>query len=193
MTADDFTPDDVWQREKRDQILAPGFYEIFSPGQYLFVDQSRMTKGERRATVDTFAHSPVDGKLRRFEEKIWRAPRVLDKFTNYPLETKSCTVSGRETDGWMLYSPASILLGAFCNREETALDVHLLDLPELKQWFWPRESHFKIHVHEHTLNHSEARLVPFNALPPGILLWRGIVRPLRSPVELWNAAWAQAA
>jgi hypothetical protein len=174
MTDDNWRDDDVWQRTIRDRILLPAFYRKYFD-DVVFVDQSRMTTAERHASVDTIARWRRTGKLVRIEEKIWRAPHTLQRFRNYPLETRSCTVSGHESTGWMAYSPADVLLGAFCNQNETELDVHLLDMPKLKAWFWPRVTDFKLHIHQHTRNRSEARLAPFGLVPPDIVTWRGTV------------------
>jgi hypothetical protein len=174
----DFQNEDDWQRGIRDRILLPAFYGKYSlDGHYVVVDQGAMaTLAEKRSAVDTLAVSRRTGKVVRIEEKINRAPKKRKAFRNYALETDSCTISGYESVGWMHYSTADLLLIAFANRKETELDVHLLDLPGLKEWFWPRIDQFEDFINPGTSNASKFRVVPFIAVPSTLLVWRGIVR-----------------
>ena len=138
-----FSTDDAWQKMKRDTILAPQFYgnnTIVPTGRYVFMDKGRLAKIlQRRMEVDTILQGK-DGAAVAIEEKIVRWPGY--RYPNYCLETKSCTVPGHESDGWMVYGQADYLLYCF-EQESGDLDCHLIDFQKLKAWFWPRESGFK--------------------------------------------------
>lgn len=158
----EFERDDKWQRGAREMFLRPFYARHFS--SFEFVD----------GDVDTIAVGRKTGKTYRIEEKLQRAPRRLERFGNYPLETMSCSVPGRERDGWMATSTADLLLFGFCNVGETTLDVHVLDMPALKAWFWPRVDMFRRCVNPQ-LNQSVAYMVPFGIVPREIRLYRTLL------------------
>jgi hypothetical protein len=160
-----FERDNAWQRKVRDLVLAPGFYGSYAQeGRYVFVDKGRLsTKLQREYAVDTIVQGK-DGAALCIEEKIVRWPAKGEPYTAYTLETDSCTVPGREKDGWMKYAQADFLLYAF--QWPDRLVVHLIDFPKLQAWFWPKAESFKATVTEQ-INHTRCRIVPFAALDSG--------------------------
>jgi hypothetical protein len=168
----DFARDDAWQRGVRDRLLAPFYAKRATGGRYVFIDKGKIaSKLQRLYAVDTILQGG-DGEAICVEEKIvrWPAKRGTP-YTAFSLETKSCTVPGREAPGWMWYGEADYLLYVF----ETAaggLDCHLIDFPKLQEWFWKCERDFPTFGPLATLNRSAGRVVPIESVRAAIPCWR---------------------
>ena len=171
MTA--FEKDNKWQREIRDRILVPGFYRRYSHnGRYVVLDKGRMaTLIQRRFAADTVAQGK-DGEAIFIEEKIARR-----SYTSFFLETESCTKPGHESDGWMKYGEADILLYAFAHTGEQLLDVYWIDFPRLKTWFWTTFEHYPYRpaCGGTTPNGTMGRVVPISDIDRAVGLSRWLV------------------
>lgn len=156
----DFAADLAYTRMMRDRFLAPYFYRKYSlDGRYVFIDKSACsTILQKEMAVDTIFQAAKDGASLCIEEKIERWPG--HKRSNFALETDSCTVKGKERQGWMHYAKADYLLYAFAYEGDTGLDVYLVDFPKLRAWFWNIPQRYPAHVMEHTLNHTRFEKVP---------------------------------
>jgi len=132
-----FQFDNAEQKRVRDLVLGPGFYGLHSrEGRYVYVDKGRLaTALQKRFAVDTIVQGR-HGAAACIEEKI-----VRGEYPALTLETMSCTVPGRESDGWMRYGQADYLLWAMC-RDDGNIMVHLFDFPKLQAAFWPAENEF---------------------------------------------------
>jgi len=161
----DFVRDNEWQREQRDNILVPGFYQRYAfDGRYVLIDKGRFANIlQRRFEVDTIMQAG-EGNAIALEEKIVRWPGYT--YTAYTLETESCTNPGHESEGWMRYGQADYLLYCFQN-EHDGLDCHLVDFPKLKAWFWERVETFPTFLMQ-TKNRSAGRKVPISAVQKAI-------------------------
>jgi hypothetical protein len=171
-----FVSDDMWQRGMRDRILAPGFYESYAvAGRYVFIDKGKLASQlQRQYAVDTILQGR-NGAAVCVEEKIVRWPKYrTEPYSAFALETRSCTVPGREKDGWMKYGEADYLLYCFANKSETALDCYLIDFPALKEWFWPRHESWPATVTEQ-INRSECRKVPIRDVEANVRVWPKLV------------------
>jgi|TARA_Y100000296_G_C5156354_1_gene249290 hypothetical protein len=158
----EFNKDNNWQRSQRDAILVPHFYKKHATdGRYVLLDKGRFADIiQKRLAADTIVQSR-DGAVVAIEEKIVRWP-VWDKpHFAFCLETDSCTVPGRESDGWMHYAKADYLLYCFQQRDKASLLCYLLDFQRLKDWFWPREEEFKVFQMDQ-INKTMGRLAPIN-------------------------------
>jgi len=155
----DYETDAAWSRRKRDEILVPQFYRSYCrDGRYVVIDNGVFSEIlQRRFAVDTVAQLP-DGGAAFIEEKITRWPGRT--YTDYALETHSCTRPGRAKEGWMNYGLADYLLYAF-EGADGSLDAHLIDFQRLRAWFAPREQSFPTFGPLATINASMGRLVPF--------------------------------
>lgn len=162
----DFATDNAWSRRKRDQILVPQFYRSYAQdGRYVLIDGGVLSEHlQRRFAVDTIAQLP-NGGAAFIEEKIlrWRGRT----YTDYALETHSCTHRGREKDGWMKYGLADYLLYAF-ECADGSLDAHLIDFQRLRAWFGPRERDFPLFGPLATINASMGRLVPITEVAANV-------------------------
>lgn len=154
-----FCEDNQWQREIRDRILAPNLYGKYSVGgRYVFLDRGGMASLlQKRHAVDTIMQRGA-GEAVCIEEKLTRWKGRA--YSNFFLETKSCTVPGHESDGWMVYGSADLLLYGFVQEGECSVLCYLIDFQQLKQWFWPRHETYPRYVMPNTTNHTEGRLVP---------------------------------
>ena len=165
----DFASDDAFQRAKRDELLLPGFYgEYACEGRYVVVDKGRLaTLLQQRYAIDTWVQGR-DGTCIAIEEKIvrWKGYRYHSFF----FETRSCTVPGFESDGWMVYGKADYLLYCF-TQADGGLECWLIEFPALQAWFWPRVEQFKLHVMDEK-NRSEGRLVPTMMVHRAVRTWR---------------------
>lgn len=164
-----FHNDDAWQRNMRDRVLAPGFYgEYALNGRYVFMDKGRFaTILQKRYAVDTVLQTK-NGSAVCIEEKIvrWKGKHL----TAFFLETRSCTVPGHESAGWMTYAEADYLLYCFA-QENDDLDCYLIDFPKLQEWFWQHEPEFSSHRMESD-NRTEGRLVPIDTVRANVQTWR---------------------
>ncbi len=152
-----FHTDDQWQKAVRDAVLGPGFYGPFSrDGRYVYIDKGRLaTILQKRYAVDTVVQRK-DGRATCVEEKIIRWPGY--EYRAVTLETKSCTVSGHESDGWMVYGKADWLNYVMC-QENGHLLLHIMDFPLLQAKFWDNVDQFRETVSEQH-NRTACRIVP---------------------------------
>lgn len=179
----DFERDNKWQRQVRNEILAPGFYGQYAvDGRYVVIDKGRLaTILQKRYAVDTIVQGR-DGSALCIEEKIVRWPGY--RYASFCLETKSCTVPGHESPGWMFYGEADFLL--YCFQTETGdLDCWLIDFPKLQEWFWPREDKFQAFQMQNTLNKTAGRKVPIADVHRCVPAWR---RQVTSDVRVKRTA-----
>ena len=156
MPRNDFHSDNDWQRDIRDRILVPLFYQVRTNGRFVLMDKGRLADFmQRRMAVDTILQGR-SGEAVGIEEKIVRWPGY--RYTAYCLETHSCTVPGHESPGWMTYAEADFLLYCF-QQADQSLECDLIDFPKLKTWFWPRETDFPLFQMQ-TRNRTRGRKVP---------------------------------
>jgi hypothetical protein len=160
-----FHRDNGWQRQMRDRILAPSFYDAYATkGRYVFLDKGKLaTEIQRMKAVDTIVQGRENIAV-CIEEKIVRWPKIRNEgYTAFTLETMSCTVPGREKAGWMKYGEADYLLYCFSDPTETALRCFLIDFPKLQTWFWTELSANPCkwpHTITEQINRTECRVVP---------------------------------
>lgn len=178
-----FVRDNNWQRALRDRILSPGFYGTYAMGgRYVFIDKGVLaTKLQREFAVDTILQGR-EGAAVCIEEKIVRWPKRDEPYSAFTLETRSCTVPGREKDGWMKYGQADYLLYCFSNKDENALNCFLIDFPGLKEWFWPNVWKWPIHVTEQ-INRTECRIVPIAEVEANVRHWQYLATEPEFDVE----------
>ena len=169
----DFDRDNDWQRGVRDAILAPGFYgEYAVDGRYVFIDKGRLaTTLQKQFAVDTILQGR-DGAALCIEEKIVRWPGYY--YSDFCLETDSCTKPGHESQGWMHYGRADYLLYCFA-QENGDLDCHLIDFPALQARFWPRVETFAVFGPLKTFNMTAGRKTPIRAVHANVPAWRRLV------------------
>ncbi len=154
-----FHDDDNAQKAVRDAVLGPGFYGPFSlDGRYVFIDKGRLaTILQKRFAVDTILQR-TNGAATCIEEKIVRWPGK--EYTAIVLETKSCTVPGHESDGWMVYGQADWLNYVMC-QENGNLLCHIIDFQKLKERFWERVDSFSETITKQH-NKTACRVVPLD-------------------------------
>lgn len=164
----EYTRDDDFQKGIRNKILEPYYEKISYKSRFVFVDKGKLAERlQREMAIDTIIQLKNYGIL-GIEEKIVRWPGY--PYTNYTLETWSCTVPGREKKGWMYYATCDYLFYCFVQEGNNSLYLHPLPFPKLKTWFFAnnRFENFKSSITEQ-LNKTEARIVPisdvWNAIP----------------------------
>ena len=164
----DFYQDDTWQKGRRDAILVPHFYgPRATEGRYVFMDKGRFASLlQKRYAVDTIAQKGEDTIA--IEEKIvrWKG-KHLQRFC---LETRSCTLPGLESDGWMVYGRADYLLYCF-EQPDGSLDCHLIDFTQLRAWFEKNQERYQIHTMP-SQNRTESRLVDIKDVYANVQAWR---------------------
>ena len=164
----DFRSDDAWQRDLRDRILAPQFYQERTNGRFVLMDKGRLAKFmQRRMAVDTIVQGH-GGSAVSIEEKIvrWKGRH----YTALCLETESCMVHDHESSGWMAYGESDYLLYCF-HQPDDSLDCHLIDFQRLKEWFWPLEETWPV-FQMPTRNRTRGRKVPISAIKAAVPCWR---------------------
>lgn len=170
----DFVRDNDWQRRVRDSVLAPGFYGSYAfDGRYVFIDKGRLaTTLQKRYAVDTIVQGK-HGAAICIEEKLVRWPGY--SYSAYTLETDSCTKPGYESEGWMHYGQADFLLYGFMQPDR--LLVHLIDFPELQEWFWREVERFDDFQMRGTLNETKGKKVPIADVQGNVSVWVRTVFP----------------
>lgn len=168
----DFDRDNEWQREQRDRILAPQFYDKYAlKGRYVFMDKGRLASIiQKRFAADTILQSR-NGDAVAIEEKIVRWRKSGKPYKAFCLETDSCTVPGHESEGWMVYGKADYLLYCF-QQADGSLICYLIDFIKLCEWFWPRVSTFNVFRMQETLNKSCGRVVDIADVEANVPTWR---------------------
>jgi hypothetical protein len=144
------------QRKVRDLVLGPGLYGSFAvDGRYVYIDKGRLAGTlQKRYAVDTILQR-ADGRATCIEEKI-----VRGEYTAVTLETMSCTVPGKESDGWMKYGQADWLVYAMCCENLTLL-CHIIDFAALQGCFWPAAKTFQETISKQQ-NRTACRKVPLD-------------------------------
>jgi hypothetical protein len=165
----EFIRDDDWQHHLAVAVLDPFYrsrgwqverYPGDHPMQRLHVDVT-LGKADKRHRID---------------EKIIRGRRDGRPATKISLETRSCSVPGRERPGWIAReepSEATVLL--VCNsdvadlgpaawRAVTELDCVWIPFNPLREWFWQQgEEHWEAQDNGQA-NHSLSRKVPISEI-----------------------------
>lgn len=183
----DFQRDDKWQRGVRDLVLRPLYYDVHWNG-HIPIDSGRLASYlQKKFSVDSLIEG-FSGRTYFVEEKIVRPPRE-GEYTAYALETDSCTVPGKEAEGWMRYGRADLLLYAFV-RQDRSVDVHMIDFPRLQDWFVANEGRLDEFGPLKTGNASAGRKAPCDEVKAaGIPVWiRQVLPNLDDPAvaELFN-------
>lgn len=170
-----FRDDMEWTRQMRDRYLIK-FYEQYSNGRYVFIDGNSTCTDvlQKKLAVDTI-YQARDGQLHYVEEKIERWPGY--ERSNFALETESCTVQGREKDGWMRYAQSDLLLYGFALEDEEGIDLYTLRFQPLRRWFdGVNKRNYKQHTMD-TLNRTRFWKVPITDVlrAPGVFPNRYII------------------
>lgn len=160
--ANDFNAAIAFTRDMRDTFLIHLYNKYSYDGRYVFIDKSACSSIlQKELAVDTIVQSAKDkAKSVCIEEKIEQWPGWKRK--NFALETRSCTVVGREKLGWMHYAKADYLLYAFAFEGNSGLEVYLIDFPKLREWFWNLPERYPPHIMKETINHTEFEKVPID-------------------------------
>lgn len=149
--------DDKWQREQRDAILVPKFYDVRWPKKYRFTDGDVELQ---RQGVDTVVEDAHALEL-TIDEKIVHWPGYAYK--DFALETVSCSVPGRESVGWMTSGRSDYIL--YCMQQPRGdLWCHLIEFRPLKKWFYANEDRFPPFGPLNTMNRSMGKRVPIIAV-----------------------------
>lgn len=155
--ADDWIAASQYSRMMRNKFLVHFYRKYSVEGRYVFIDKSECsTLLQKELAVDTVAQSE-NGLSVCIEEKIEQWPGY--ERSNFALEVMTCTVPGREREGWMHYAKADYLLYAFAFPDDKGLAVYLINFPKLKQWFWSLPRRYPDHTMD-TFNRTRFEKVP---------------------------------
>ena len=181
-----FHDDDAAQKAVRDAVLGPGLYGPHSKeGRYVYLDKGRLaTLLQKRYAVDTFWQR-LDGRATAVEEKIVRWPPYGRAYADLVLETRSCTVPGHESPGWMEYGQADLLNYALCQANGDVLCL-LMPFPILQEKFWPVHEQFEETITEQH-NRTACRKVPIKWIEDNVGLYRKLIRPTPEGAEIVKA------
>jgi len=171
-----FLEDDHYQRQKRDTLLKDFYIQGSVEGRFVFMDKGRLADiVQREMAVDTILQGR-DGQAIAIEEKIvrWKGR----KYTAFTLETWTCTVPGRERQGWMYYSKCDFLLYCF-TQADGSLEAYAIPFPRLKTWFFEQDrfERYPTTVTEQ-INRTECRVVPIADVLAGVPGCKLVVLPV---------------
>ena len=153
----EFTKDNNWARQMRDKHLKPLYRERSAEGRFVFCDKGRLAREIQRMSVDTIMQG-IDGEICGVEEKIRRWP--IYRHRDMALETKSCSVAGHETPGWMYTAKCKVLLYCF-EQKDGRLLCFAVPFAPLRDWFFEDNRFLQYGKIQTTqFNHSECRVVP---------------------------------
>lgn len=154
----EFIRDNERQKIYRDKLLKPFYKNKGFENRFVFVDKGKLADIlQKEFAVDTILQIN-DNAIKGIEEKIVNWPGY--KYIYYTLETMSCTVPGREKQGWMHYGKCDILLYCFIQEDET-IEAHAIPFNKLQTWFFKNDNYkkYKSTITEQ-INHTECKLVP---------------------------------
>jgi len=172
-----FEYDDKMQRKIRDEILCPRLYEKYSMnGRYVCIDKGRMaTLLQKRYSVDVVCQSQKNhGEAVFIEEKIVRFNKK--PYTSFTLEIKSCTIKGRESDGWMVYGEADILNYVMCQSADSfLLPYYLIPFQKLKKEFWKEDINKFADTFTDQINRTLCKIVPIKWIREKVGFYNGLI------------------
>ena len=157
----DFAADDRWQREMRDRFLFGNLYPRFAT-KFMPVDSQSM----QCSGIDTVVQWRGQDRLCYVDEKIVRWPTDRSGsprergYNAFFIETKSCTLPGHESSGWIHHAATDQILYCFAGRPPAETMVcHLIDMGDLRRWFAANEARYPL-SRMPDKNRSEGRIVP---------------------------------
>ena len=154
----EFWQDDAWQKGIRDRILKPFYREHSWEGRYVFADKGKLAdKLQREMAVDTVLQKEQNALL-SIEEKIvrWKGKA----YKAFVLETWSCTVAGRESQGWMYTAQCDYLFYCFVQEDEKSCISYLIPFDKLKAWFFENDRYLNFpKTITNQINKTECRVV----------------------------------
>ena len=153
-----FAKDNSWQLGIRNRILYPFYKSKAHDGRFVFADKGSLADVlQREMAVDTIMQ--IDGNaIASIEEKIVRWPGY--EYKNYTLETMSCTVPGREKQGWMHYAKCDVLLYCF-TQQDGSLIAHAIPFRKLQEWFFDSDLYLQYpSTVTEQINRTECKVVP---------------------------------
>ena len=163
----EFFADNGYAQKRRDEILKP-FYKMFGfESRFVFMDKGKLSEKLQREAVDTVLQQEENNVI-TIEEKIVRYPGYTYK--HFCLETWSCTVTGREKLGWMVYGQCDYLFYCFTQADRISAIGYLIPFKKLQQWFFENSNFLKYSVTTtNQINHTQCVLTPIqdvlNAVP----------------------------
>lgn len=155
----EFAHDDAWGKQVRDDLVLPLYRRWCPEGRYVLADEGPVAERINKGGVDTILQLPGN-RIATVDEKIVRWPGYVHDA--YALEEWSCTVPGRERDGWMAHPGAAWLLYVFVLDEAaTSGEAHLIPFARLQKWFYERDrfAGYRTSTTDQ-VNRSQSRLVP---------------------------------
>lgn len=163
----EFQKDDSWQRGIRDRLLKPFYHAHSFENRYVFADKGKLADVlQREMAVDTVLQAKQNA-LYSIEEKIVRWPGRY--YTAFALETWSCTVPGRERQGWMYTAQCDYLFYCFVQEDEKSCISYLIPFGKLKDWFFENDRYlqFATTITEQ-INKTQCRVVPIEIVTNAI-------------------------
>jgi hypothetical protein len=181
-----FHIDDAAQKAVRNVVLGPGLYGPFTmEGRYVYIDKGNLaTVLQKRFAVDTVLQGR-GGECWFAEEKIVRFPGY--EYDAITLETKSCTVAGHESDGWMVYGQADWLVYAMCQGDGN-VKCYIINFPRLKEKFWAAidsENWHETISKQH--NRTACRVVPLSWIEKNVGIHPRLVHATPEGAEIVKA------
>jgi hypothetical protein len=155
----EFFIDDRWQKGIRERILKPLYQKAGCEGRFVFADKGKLADIlQKELAVDTILQKSGNSIL-AIEEKIIRWPGY--PYTAFALETWSCTVPGRERQGWMYTAKCDLLFYCFVQENGTDIIGYAIPFSALQKWFF-ENNRFEKYTKTVTaqINHTECRIVP---------------------------------
>ena len=141
------------------------FYSIKAhEGRYIFINKDKLiSKWLQDNAVDTIMQISNRDEV-YIEEKIvrWKGK----KYEAMTLEVMSCTVPGREKDGWMKYAKADILAYGF-EQEDGSVELYIMNLFKLKDWFWKNVKNYATTTTEQ-INRTVCKVVPIKDIQENV-------------------------
>jgi hypothetical protein len=144
---------DLYTRQMRDRYLRRFYRAIAYKRQFAFLDGTTRTARavQKSLHFDTLVNTGPNSSL-GYEEKIRRERRP-----DFLVETLQSTVTN--APGWILTSAADKLLYALPLEDEDGLDVYIMEMAELQDWFAEHQEKYTPR-YSRSANRSEFYTVP---------------------------------
>jgi hypothetical protein len=168
-----FKLDNDWQLKMRDRFLVP-FYERIFRGRFVMLDGEESARDLNQLGIDSIGQQW--GTAITIDEKITRWPEADRPYTNFLIETLSCSIHGMERDGWIHSKYTDRLVYCFMDKGDTRMLVYVLPFRSLREWFLPLVNTFEETTSEQP-NRTKCRKAPIHVVVSAVAGCRHILLP----------------
>lgn len=151
----------------RDKFITPLYYEMYGKDRVVLLDDTEDKTEHRflqKAGVDTLIQkSNKKWDIIGVDEKLDFHP-FKKKRENFFLEFMSCSLPGKETQGWMTKDTVcDVLLYCFIDQGLSGCQAYFFDFHDLKRWYEGNADKYKVAT-GNNVTYPMGSLIPIEVL-----------------------------